>query len=292
MSAKLKEAKGLSIIGDTTNEKAMEMIKRFKAIKFVDSVGGVSHEQVAEFYGVGVDSIQTGIWKRKQEILEELGSRKYTHSELKSSWQDANAKINSQGMVLHSAKSVLFVAFQLTESEIAKQIVKEVLSIALGEKEQIIKPSYKELSPMQLLADNSKCMMDVFNTIGLNIPKELVLATTINETSKMIDYDFNEIKKVISKVDEEEYHTASSIAKSFDIKRNKTNESFILLGLQTRGTTSMQKFVLTELGKKYGVERPFSNGGHTGYQITWKLDSTTKYIDENITMLPTEYFNK
>lgn len=194
-------------------------------------------------------------------------------------------------MILHSAKSVLFIAFQLTESEVAKQVVKEVLSIALGEKEQIIKPSYKELSPMQLLADNSKCMMDVFETIGLNIPKELVLATSINETSKMIGYDFSEIKKVISKVDKEEYCTASSIASSLDIKRNKTNESFVELGLQIKGTSSMQKYVLTELGKEYGVERPFTNGRHSGYQILWKCNSTLKFINDNLSKLSKQYFN-
>lgn len=290
MSTKLKEAKALSVISETTNERAIEIMNRFKAIKFIDSVGGVSHEQVAEFYGVGSTETIATIYKRKEDIMGELGSKKYSYSEMQKV-QHELSKVNPKGIVLHSAKSVLFIAFQLTESNIAKQIVKEVLSIALGEREQIIKPSYKEMTPMQLLADNSKCMMEVFNTIGLNIPKELILTTTIKETSNMIGYDFNEIKNALIKEDEDEYHTASSIAKSFGIKRNKTNESFILLGLQTRGTTSMQKFVLTELGKKYGVERPFTNGGHNGYQITWKVDSTTKYIEENISILPSEYFN-
>ncbi|MGL5961734.1 MAG: hypothetical protein ACRCZ0_07260, partial [Cetobacterium sp.] len=197
----LKEAKGLSVIDSTTDKRAMELIRRFKAIKFIESVGGVSHEQVAEFYGVGVESIQTGIWKRKQEILEELGSKKYSHSELKQSWQDANAKINSQGMVLHSAKSVLFIAFQLTESEVAKQIVHEVLSMAIGEKEQILKPSYKEMNPYEVLNETSKNMVGIFETLGLNVPKELILSTAILGTTNMVGYEFNEMKMITKKED-------------------------------------------------------------------------------------------
>ncbi|MGL5051262.1 MAG: hypothetical protein ACRC6E_11665, partial [Fusobacteriaceae bacterium] len=69
------------------------------------------------------------------------------------------------------------------------------------------------------------------------------------------------------------------------IKRNKTNLALIELGLQESGSTTMQPFVLTELGKKYGVERSFTNGQHQGYEIKLK-ESAEMFIKDNIDLLP------
>ncbi|MGL4425947.1 MAG: hypothetical protein ACRCTC_06825 [Cetobacterium sp.] len=186
---------------------------------------------------------------------------------------------------------MLFIAFQLTESEVAKQIVHEVLSMAIGEKEQILKPSYKEMNPYEVLNETSKNMVGIFETLGLNIPKELILSTAILGTTNMVGYEFDEMKMITKKEDEESYQGASSVLASFKIKRNRVNETLILLGLQQKGTTTMQKFVLTEKGKEFGVERPYSKGGHNGYAISWK-ESVVSYIDENLDIVPREFFSK
>ncbi|MGL5962983.1 MAG: hypothetical protein ACRCZ2_01080, partial [Fusobacteriaceae bacterium] len=128
----------------------------------------------------------------------------------------------------------------------------------------------------------------MFNVLGLNIPKEIIVSSAITGTSNAIGYDFPEVKCLLNKVDEEEYHTKSEICKRVGIKQNKTNLALIGLGIQEKGSTSMQPFVLTELGKHYAVERSFTNSRHQGYEIKLK-ETAEDYIRENLDKLPKEW---
>lgn len=142
--------------------------------------------------------------------------------------------------------------------------------------------------PMEILTDNGIALNELFTTIGLNIPKELIVATAINTTQKSTGYDFEEVKLLLNKQDEESYHTKSEICKNVGIKSNKVNMALCELGLQEEGSTSMQPYRLTELGKKYAVERSFTNGRHQGYEIKLKK-SSEKYIRENLFRLPKDW---
>ncbi|MGL6167415.1 MAG: BRO-N domain-containing protein [Fusobacteriaceae bacterium] len=142
-----------------------------------------------------------------------------------------------------------------------------------------------ERSPQELLADNAIALNRMFETIGVNIPKEIVISSAITGTSNAIGYDFPEVRCLLNKIEEETYHNKTEICGRVGIKRNKTNLALIELGLQESGSTTMQPFVLTELGKKYGVERSFTNGQHQGYEIKLK-ESAEMYIKDNIDLLP------
>ncbi|MGL5458902.1 MAG: antA/AntB antirepressor family protein [Cetobacterium sp.] len=145
-----------------------------------------------------------------------------------------------------------------------------------------------ERSPQELLTDNSLALNKLFETMNINIPKELIINTAIHETKNSIGYDFPEVQKLLVKQDEESYHTKSEICKNVGIKSNKVNMALCELGLQEEGSTSMQPYRLTELGKKYAVERSFTNGRHQGYEIKLKK-SSEKYIRENLFRLPKDW---
>lgn len=145
-----------------------------------------------------------------------------------------------------------------------------------------------ERSPQELLSDNAIALNKMFESLKLNIPKEIIVSSAIEGTRNAIGYDFPEVRKLLNKQDEESYHTASSLLMSLNIKRNRTNEVLILLGLQSKGSSTVQPYILTELGKQYGVERTYTKGNHQGYQILWR-DCLVRYVREHINEVPKEF---
>ncbi|MGL4424900.1 MAG: Rha family transcriptional regulator [Cetobacterium sp.] len=158
-------------------------------------------------------------------------------------------------------------------------------------KQETKQPKVKKLeekTPHEILADNGFAMKSFFETMGLNIPNEIIAHTAIVGTTNQTGYKFDEVKMLLNKVEEEEYHTKSEICKRVGIKANKVNLSLIELGIQIEGSTTMHPFMLTELGKRYAVERSFTNGRHQGYEIKLK-ETAEDYIRENLDKLPTSW---
>lgn len=153
-----------------------------------------------------------------------------------------------------------------------------------------IKPVKKleERSNTEILKDNGLALNELFICMGLNIPKELIVATAIETTKRETGYDFNEVKLLINKQDEESYHTKSEICKRVGIKANKVNLALAVLGLQINGDSTVRPWILTELGKEYAVERAFIKNGHQGYEIKLKSNAED-YIKENINKIPVEW---
>lgn len=146
-----------------------------------------------------------------------------------------------------------------------------------------------ERSPQELLADNALALNKMFEGLGLNIPKELVVSSAIDGTRNAIGYDFPEVRQLLNKQEEEEsYHTKSEVCKSLGIKSNRVNSSLVILGLQVEGSTTMQPWILTDLGKEYGVERAYTSNSHQGYEIKWK-ENLSDFIAKNIDSIPCEW---
>lgn len=150
------------------------------------------------------------------------------------------------------------------------------------------KKSLVDKTPTEILEDNGRALNNFFSNLGLNIPKEIIASTAVKTTENMTGYSFEEVKLLLNKQDSEQYHSASGLLSKLGIKRNKTNTTLLLLGLQSEGTTSMQPYCLTELGKQYGVERTYTNNGHRGYEIKWK-DSLLDYINSHINEIPKNF---
>lgn len=244
MSNILKESKGLTILCETTNEKAIDIVNRFKAIKFIDEIGGVNHEQVAEFYGVGVDAIRTGIWKRKQDILTELGSKTYSREEVLRVADCQHQIIDSKFRkgVFHSAKSVLFMAFHLTESDIARKVVDEVLSIALGEKESPVKK------------DKWDVLIETYRAFGAS--EEIISVAKLSaEQSRKTEMLCLEQKEYIDHVvhNERYYITPTVMGNKFGMSAKAFNKILVDLNVQYKQ------------GNKWCLKREYYGIGDYGY---------------------------
>lgn len=184
-------------------------------------------------------------------------------------------------MILNFAK-YLNIEFEIWCDEQIETLIRE------GKVEIKSTKKLEDKLPMEILTENGKALNELFTTIGLSIPKELIVATAINTTQKSTGYDFEEVKLLLNKQDEESYHTKSEICKNVGIKSNKVNMALCELGLQEEGSTSMHPYILTELGKQYAVERSFTNGKYQGYEIKLKK-SAEEYIRENLFKLPQEW---
>ncbi|MGL4425346.1 MAG: KilA-N domain-containing protein [Cetobacterium sp.] len=225
-------------------------------------------------------------WKRSSNTQRYIGAMENSHRVvgdfvISKDGKEAGTWIHEK-LVLHFAR-YCNVDFEIWCDEQIATLIRD------GKVE--IQKQFKKLEekiPMEVLSDNGKALNDLFSTLGLNIPKELIVSTAINTTQRMTGYDFSEVKLLLNKQDEEAYHTKSDICKRVGIKANKVNLSLIELGIQIEGSTTMQPFVLTELGKHYAVERSFTNGRHQGYEIKLK-DSAEDYIRENLDKLPTSW---
>lgn len=166
----------------------------------------------------------------------------------------------------------------------------EQIATLLREGNVEIKPVKKleDKTPMEQFKDNVIALNEAFTVLGLNIPKEIIGSTAITTTQKTTGYDFEEVKLLLTKQDEEQYHSASSLLSKSGIKRNKTNATLTLLGLQVEGDTTMHPYVLTELGKEYGVERSYASSGHQGYEIKWK-SGLTNFVKDNLDKIPASF---
>lgn len=227
-------------------------------------------------------------WKRSSKTKEYIKAlSKLGLVDMENSHIASKGGIDKGSTWIHEKLVLNFARYCNVEFEIWCD---EQIETLIREGKVEIKPTKKleDKLPMEILTDNGKALNDLFTTIGLNIPKELIVATAINTTQKSTGYDFEEVKLLLNKQDEESYHTKSQICKNVGIKSNKVNMALCELGLQEEGSTSMQPYRLTELGKKYAVERSFTNGRHQGYEIKLKK-SAEEYIRENLFKLPQDW---
>lgn len=255
------------------NKKAMHInelinnnIKRFGENDIIDLLGiglsdleiknfGYSQQAINSYRGLKAKGLTSGIY-----VLSERGYAKL----LKIMDDDKAWEIYDK-----------FVDEYFTMRKIIKEEVKPIKKL-------------EERSNTEILKDNGLALNELFVGMGLNIPKEMIIATAIETTKKETGYDFSEVKLLINKQDEESYHTKSEICKRVGIKTNKVNLALEVLGLQKEGSTTMQPWVLTELGKEYAVERAFTKNGHQGYEIKLKANSE-EYIKDNLHKLPKEW---
>lgn len=254
--------------------------------KVVDGEVYANANQMASGFG-GSKKLEN--WKNSpntKRYIEAL-SRSLKNGERDLIIVNQGGRASEQGTWIHEKLVLSFARYLNVDFEIWTD---EQIATLLREGRVEIKPIKKleDKNPTEILEDNGRALNNFFSNLGLNIPKEIIASTAITTTTNMTGYDFSEVKMLLNKQDEEEYHSASGLLSRLNIKRNRTNEVLILLGLQQKGTTSMQKYALTDLGKNYGVERSYVNKGHQGYQILWK-ETLINYVKTRINEIPSEW---
>lgn len=231
-------------------------------------------------------------FKKDIDIIDIKSAMVLNHSEINMTQNAWNASKNIYVLSERGYSKLLKIMDDDLAWEIYDKFVDEYFN--MRNKIKDLNNDSKKISdktPVEILRDNGVALNDLFDSIGLSIPKELVVSTAITTTKNMTGYEFEEVKLLLNKQDEEEYNSASGILKDFGIKRNRTNETLVILGLQVKGNTTMQPYVLTDLGKKFGVERSYTNNSHQGYEIKWK-GNLVNFLHEHINEIPEEFFKK
>ena len=100
------------------------------------------------------------------------------------------------------------------------------------------------------------------------VKPELVYAVAINEAEKETGYSYDEYKKLLpsAKHDVASYNPTQIGELLGNSKAKEINKRLEELGLQEKKNNVWR---LTEQGRQYGEEKPFSRFGHTDYRILW-----------------------
>lgn len=100
------------------------------------------------------------------------------------------------------------------------------------------------------------------------IKPELVYAVAIGEAEKETGYSYDEYKKLLPSATHEiaSFNPTQIGEKLGGVKPNVVNKLLESLGLQVKKEKTWR---ITEHGKKYGEEKPYSRNGHSDYRILW-----------------------
>ena len=100
------------------------------------------------------------------------------------------------------------------------------------------------------------------------IKQELAYAVAINEAEKETGYSYDEYKKLLpsAKHDVASFNPTQIGIKIGGISPQNVNIVLERLGLQTKKSG---KWRITDKGKQFGEEKPYSRNGHTDYRILW-----------------------
>lgn len=106
----------------------------------------------------------------------------------------------------------------------------------------------------------------IFNATG--IKPELAYAVAISEAEKETGYSYDEYKKLLPSATHEiaNYNPTQLGEMLGNIQAKVVNIKLSQLGLQIKKDKTWR---ITEEGKKYGEEKPYSRNGHSDYRILW-----------------------
>jgi hypothetical protein len=108
---------------------------------------------------------------------------------------------------------------------------------------------------------------------GIGVQPGIALATAFNGIEAATGYSLEGMKKQLPALPAEEEVrglTPTNLGELMDplLSAKQVNLLLCAAGLQYK--TKKKEWQLTEQGKKYGAAFPYSNNGHTGYQIRWQ----------------------
>ncbi|MCI8396188.1 MAG: ORF6N domain-containing protein [Clostridia bacterium] len=106
----------------------------------------------------------------------------------------------------------------------------------------------------------------IFNATGIKL--ELVYAVAISEAEKETGYSYDEYKKLLPSATHEiaNYNPTQLGELLGGLQARTVNILLAQLGLQIKKDKNWR---ITEEGKRYGEEKPYSRNGHTDYRPLW-----------------------
>lgn len=121
--------------------------------------------------------------------------------------------------------------------------------------------------------------VNIANTLVQNtgVKPGIALAAAIERTEMITGEDLTIYKQLLPAADHDTgYLNATRIGKQIGESNQKVNQTLLQSGYQYKDDDGNWR--LTDLGKQYGEELPFTRNGHSGYQIRWseKIVSTLR----------------
>lgn len=95
----------------------------------------------------------------------------------------------------------------------------------------------------------------------------IAYSVAISEAEKETGYQYEEYKKLLPSAEHDvASYNPTKLGEKLGIKAQEVNKRLEALGLQEKKD---KKWRITEQGKQFGEEMPYSRNGHTDYRILW-----------------------
>ncbi|MED1303189.1 hypothetical protein BK704_19345 [[Bacillus thuringiensis] serovar konkukian] len=156
---------------------------------------------------------------------------------------------------------------ELTQNLITYQLkVKDVLADAFLKKEAKPKQYKPRKKPVNLVFRQE---MDMARTLAsvAGVKEGIAYAVAIERAEKKTGEDFSSYKRLLPTATHETgFLNPTQIGKQIGLTSQVVNQLLLKRGLQAKID---KEWRLTDEGKKYGEELPYTRNGHSGYQIRW-----------------------
>lgn len=146
-------------------------------------------------------------------------------------------------------------------------------------------PSIRKTGSYSLNVKTPTPVADIISDLGavaeniqslFAVKRGIALSQAIDLVSTYKNFDLSELKRLLPPATHETgYLNATKIADKLGIKMRQVNPLLEKTGLQVREGKSWR---LTEAGKAYGEEMPYTRNGHSGYQIQWS-ESVISFLE-------------
>lgn len=114
------------------------------------------------------------------------------------------------------------------------------------------------------VGENAKMLESIFA-----LKHGMALAVSINMTQEQTSVDLDPLKKLVPAEEYPGYMNPTQVGKKLgDLRPVQVNKLLEEIGLQYKDLDT-KCWRLTEDGKEYGEEKPYTNHGHSGYSIAW-----------------------
>ena len=103
---------------------------------------------------------------------------------------------------------------------------------------------------------------------------DIAASVAISEAEKLTGEDLSAWKKILPARDSDKpvaELNATQVGKALGLNAKEANQHLAMLGLQHKANKAWR---LTDKGKKYGEEFPFTRNGHSDYRILWRRNVT------------------
>lgn len=182
--------------------------------------------------------------------------------------KDGTPAIQMINMTFINESNLYKVIFQSRKPEAEKfteWVTGEVLPTLRKEGTYTVKKKHKPID--KAIKQHFNIAETIINATG--IKPELVYCVAISEAEKETGYKYEEYKKLLPSAEHDvaSYNPTQIGELLGHIKAQEVNKRLERLGLQEK---KGKVWRITQQGKKYGEEKPYSRNGHTDYRIVWR----------------------